>query len=318
MTNDRRPNDTPANHATGGTRVEQLTESYRFDGELATLLTAFQYAADGITLTAASPRPLPVDAIDASTPGVATVFDPASSLVFICYDERGHRMVNPIETAIITALTDTITSPTALAARSDGGTATPNPNSEPESKSGSAPLGEGPADAAAAAAANDTEDEPATADSLSMGVVTPHNAQRGALETRLPGDVTANTVEKYQGGERDIIAVSATVSDPEFARREERFILNPNRLLVAISRSRLLTVVVCPTALFEVAPADSERLDDGPVWARLFTLAVGRDSDPAWSGPLSEFTPRPVEHATETTVTVYPSTIDADTGGDQS
>ena len=57
----------------------------------------------------------------------------------------------------------------------------------------------------------------------SLGVVTPHNAQRGALETVLPGDVTANTVEKYQGGERDIIAISATVSDPAFARREERF-----------------------------------------------------------------------------------------------
>jgi superfamily I DNA and/or RNA helicase len=99
----------------------------------------------------------------------------------------------------------------------------------------------------------------------SFGVVTPHNAQRGALETVLLDNTTANTVEKYQGGERDIIAVSATVSDPEFARREERFILNPRRLLVAISRSRLLTVVVCSTALFEVAPEDSERLDDGPV-----------------------------------------------------
>jgi hypothetical protein len=62
-----------------------------------------------------------------------------------------------------------------------------------------------------------------------------------------------------------------THSNLEFARREERFILNPRRLLVAISRSRLLMVVVCSTALFEVAPEDSERLDDGPVCSRLFT-----------------------------------------------
>jgi hypothetical protein len=102
-------------------------------------------------------------------------------------------------------------------------------------------------------------------DPLSVGVVTPHNAQRGALEAVLPDSVTANTVNKYQGGERDVIAVSATVSDPRFARQEERFILNPRRLLVAISRSKLLTVVVCSTALFEVAPQDSERLEDGPV-----------------------------------------------------
>jgi len=151
-------------------------------------------------------------------------------------------------------------------------------------------------------------------DPLSVGVVTPHNAQRGALEAVLLDSVTANTVEKYQGGERDVIAVSATVSDPGFARQEDRFILNPRRLLVAISRSKLLTVVVCSTALFEVAPQDSERLEDGPVWARLFTQAVGRTVDPAWAGPLGEFVgDESTEHAT-VPVQVYPSTIE---GGDQ-
>lgn len=88
---------------------------------------------------------------------------------------------------------------------------------------------------------------------------------------------------KYQGGERDIITVSGTVSDPAFARREEEFIRNPRWLLVAISRSRLLTIVVCSTALFGIAPEDSDRLDDGLVWAGLFTQAVGRDPDPAWA-----------------------------------
>lgn len=70
-------------------------------------------------------------------------------------------------------------------------------------------------------------------DPPSVGVVTPHYAQRGALGIVLPDSVTANTVEKYQGGERDMIAVSATVSDPGFARKEERSILNPRRPLVS-------------------------------------------------------------------------------------
>jgi len=112
-----------------------------------------------------------------------------------------------------------------------------------------------------------------------------------------------------------MIAVSATVSDPQFARNEERFILNPRRLLVAISRSKLLTIVVCSTALFEVAPEDSDRLDDGPVWARLFTQAVGRDPDPAWSGPLGEFVDGGAEYAA-VPVQVYPSDIKA-TGGER-
>ena len=134
-----------------------------------------------------------------------------------------------------------------------------------------------------------------------------YNAQRGVLEGILSEEVTTNTVEKYQGGERDIIAVCGTVSDPEFARSEERFILNPQRLLVAISRSRLLTVVVCSTSLFEVAPEDSERLDHGPVWARLFTKAVGRASDPAWSGSLDQFVDADIEEYTTVPVSVHPS-----------
>ena len=88
-------------------------------------------------------------------------------------------------------------------------------------------------------------------------------------------------LEKYQGGERDIIAVSTTVSDPRFPRKKEQFILHPRWLFVVISRSKRLTIVVCSTALFEVAPEDSERLDNGPIWTRLFTQAVGRDPAPA-------------------------------------
>jgi hypothetical protein len=141
----------------------------------------------------------------------------------------------------------------------------------------------------------------------SFGVVTPHNAQRGALDLLLNDEMTANTVEKYQGDERDVIAVSATVSDPNFARREERFILNPNRLLVAISRSRLLTVVVCSSSLFEVAPKDTEQLENGPVWARLFVQAVGRDPDPIWTGELAKFVSDPVDAHSTVPVRVYPS-----------
>ena len=284
-------------------RIEQLTESYRFDEELAQLLTQFQYHEDGITLTAAAPRPLPTTSIDPTTAGLEAVFEAGSSLVFVCYDDREHRMVNQIETALIDALTAAV--PHEQRPRPDGGV-------------GRA-LGEGPGPAP-----DDTHAQPAGSDRtrqgsdevLQMGVVTPHNAQRGALETVLSDTVTPNTVEKYQGGERDIIAVSATVSDPQFARQEERFILNPRRLLVAISRSKLLTVVVCSTALFEVAPQDSDRLDDGPVWARLFTQAVGPDPSPAWAGALGEFVgDEKSEHAT-VPLGVYPSTIDP-TVGDQ-
>lgn len=289
-----RRNDDESSHPAVTLRFEQLTESYRFDEQLARLLTRFQYRDDDITLTAAEPRPLPTTSVDPATVGQEAVFESGSSLVFVCYDDREHTMVNPLERDVIDALARAIIhDPTP---RPDGERVASDANTSPERGTGQ-PVDE-------------------TGEPVSMGVVTPHNAQRGALNAVLPSLVTANTVEKYQGGERDVIAVSATVSDPQFARKEEQFILDPRRLLVAISRSKLMTIVVCSTALFELVPEDSDRLDDGPIWAQLFTQAVGRDPDPAWSGALGEFVGNDSSVHADVPVQVYPSDIDAD-GGDQ-
>jgi hypothetical protein len=290
------PTDHPAlttSHTARPITSHQLAVSYRFDAELAALLTDFQYAVDGLTLEAAQERSLPARAYDAPTPGVAAVFDTDASLVFITYDDRSHRMVNPIETTIVTALADAIVTPPAHPHHTTSDTAP-----------GGGPLAE---DSPASAATGTTPPQ-TRADSTvapSFGVVTPHNAQRGALEATLPEHVTANTVEKYQGGERDLIAVSATVSDPEFARREEQFILNPRRLLVAISRARYRSVVVCSRALFEVTPRDATRLDIGPLWARLFALTTDSDPDPTWTGHLADFTSSTASEHADTTLRVY-------------
>jgi hypothetical protein len=67
-------------------------------------------------------------------------------------------------------------------------------------------------------------------------------------------------------------------------------------------------------ALFEIAPEDSDHLDDGPVWACLFTQAVGRDADPAWAGPPGEFTGEKTNEHAAVPVRVYPGAIDIDGG----
>jgi len=188
-------------------------------------LTQLQYREDGISLTAAESRPIQTHHITPPTTGIKAVFEAASSLVFVCYDNREHTMVNPIEAHLIRALTTAIDHeplprPDGGADRALAGGPTTHDEAHPPANK---------------AAPQSDRTNP------TVGVVTPHNAQRGALGTDLQATVTANTVEKYQDGERDIIAVSATVSDPQFARTEERFILNPRRVLVAISRSRLFT-----------------------------------------------------------------------------
>lgn len=105
-----------------------------------------------------------------------------------------------------------------------------------------------------------------------IGIVVPHRAQRAALQRRFPELAEAgaiDTVERFQGGERDLIIVSATASDPQFVLAEARFLLNPNRLNVAFSRPRKKLIVVGSTTIFRLMPPDMETFEDALLWKRL-------------------------------------------------
>jgi hypothetical protein len=105
-----------------------------------------------------------------------------------------------------------------------------------------------------------------------LGVVVPHRAQRAALRALFPDLANAggiDTVERFQGGERDLIVVSATASDPEFVLAEAGFLLNPNRLNVAISRPRKKLIVIGSTTIFRLVPPDMEVFESALLWKRL-------------------------------------------------
>jgi len=121
------------------------------------------------------------------------------------------------------------------------------------------------------------------------GIVTPHNAQRGLLKNELGDDADIDTVERYQGGERDLIIVSGTASDRESIRKKHDFILNPNRLNVAMSRMKKKLVVVASKSLFEVIPTDAKDYEDALLWRGLYHEVNADQSEPLWSGDLSDF-----------------------------
>jgi len=103
-----------------------------------------------------------------------------------------------------------------------------------------------------------------------IGVVVPHRAQKALLAARLPHLADSiDTVERFQGGERDLIIVSATVSDREFAESESGFLLEPRRLTVAVSRPKRKLIVVASRALFDLIPADLDDYERGSLWKRL-------------------------------------------------
>ncbi len=103
-----------------------------------------------------------------------------------------------------------------------------------------------------------------------LGVVVPHRAQKALLAARLPHLAESiDTVERFQGGERDLIIVSATVSDREFADSESDFLLEPRRLTVAVSRPKRKLIVVASRALFDLIPQDLDAYERGSLWKRL-------------------------------------------------
>jgi Cdc6-like AAA superfamily ATPase len=121
-----------------------------------------------------------------------------------------------------------------------------------------------------------------------LGVVVPHRAQRAALKELFP-DLAArgaiDTVERFQGGERDLIVVSATASDPEFVLAEASFLLNANRLNVAFSRPRKKLIVIGSTTIFRLVPPDMEVFESALLWKR---LRYEFSAEVLWEGEIAD------------------------------
>jgi predicted RecB family nuclease len=80
-------------------------------------------------------------------------------------------------------------------------------------------------------------------------VVAPYNMQVHCLRERLPGGVDVGTVDKFQGREAPIVFFSMASSCGDDVPRGLEFLFSRNRLNVAISRARVLAVVVCSPVL---------------------------------------------------------------------
>ncbi|MGB7356621.1 MAG: TM0106 family RecB-like putative nuclease [Mycobacterium sp.] len=95
-------------------------------------------------------------------------------------------------------------------------------------------------------------------------VVTPYNAQVALTRRRLDAagltDVRAGTVDKFQGQQAPVVFVSMTASSADDVPRGITFLLNRNRLNVAVSRAKYLAVIVRSAQLTEHLPGTPDRL----------------------------------------------------------
>jgi uncharacterized protein len=75
-------------------------------------------------------------------------------------------------------------------------------------------------------------------------VVAPYNMQVNLLKRTLPPEARVGTVDKFQGQEAAVVLVSMTTSSEDDLQRHIEFLFSKNRLNVAISRARCLSVVL--------------------------------------------------------------------------
>lgn len=97
-------------------------------------------------------------------------------------------------------------------------------------------------------------------------VVAPYNAQvlllREQLDAAGLAGVGVGTVDKFQGRQAPVVFVSMTASSIDDVPRGISFLLNRNRLNVAVSRAKYATVIVRSPALTEYLPATPGGLVD--------------------------------------------------------
>ena len=89
-------------------------------------------------------------------------------------------------------------------------------------------------------------------------VLAPYNAQVALVRARLTaaglGEVRVGTVDKFQGGQAPVVFISMTASSVDEVPRGISFLLNRNRLNVAVSRAQYAAVIVRSELLTDYLP----------------------------------------------------------------
>jgi uncharacterized protein len=80
-------------------------------------------------------------------------------------------------------------------------------------------------------------------------VVAPYNAQVACLAESLPPGARVGTVDRFQGQEAAVSIFSMATSSVEDLPRNLEFLFSLNRLNVAVSRARGLSILVCSPEL---------------------------------------------------------------------
>ena len=119
-------------------------------------------------------------------------------------------------------------------------------------------------------------------------VLAPYNAQVALVRHRLDaaglGGVRVGTVDKFQGAQAPVVFISMTASSIDDVPRGISFLLNRNRLNVAVSRAQYAAVIVRSRLLTEYLPATPAGLIDLGAFLALTDQRLPAGGVPAVAG----------------------------------
>jgi hypothetical protein len=211
----------------------KFSESFRLHSAMAEFLRQEIYSKDGIAYHSNRNQVLP--SVNITDQFVAAVLSPEYPLVVVVHDEASSQTRNPFEQSLVASMLEVL---------ADTGLFALDPK-------------EG------------------------LGVVVPHRAQRADMQVQFPQlsvidpdtGVTllsaVDTVERFQGGERTVVLYSSTESDRDYLLASGKFLYDPNRLTVAISRAKQKMVLVASRSVFALFSSDEEAFANAQLWKNL-------------------------------------------------
>jgi hypothetical protein len=211
----------------------RFAESFRLHSAMAEFLRLEVYRHDGIAYH--SKKTDLLTAHDDEDALVAAVLRPDYPLVVVTHDEADSQVRNPFEQALIEPILRALADPTKYGLDALDG----------------------------------------------LGIVVPHRAQRAALQqafpelcildpmSGLPVRSAIDTVERFQGGERTVIMVSATESDRAYLLASSTFLLDPRRLTVAVSRAKRKMILVASRSIFSLFSPEEDVFANALLWKNL-------------------------------------------------
>lgn len=211
----------------------KFSESFRLHGAMAEFLRQEVYRHDGIAYHSHKRDLLP--AHPDADPFTAAVLRPEYPLVVVVHDECASQVRNAFEQALVAPVLRALADTDRYALDAEEG----------------------------------------------LGIVVPHRAQRAAMQeafpelcvvdaaTGLPARSAIDTVERFQGGERTVVLVSATESDRAYLLASSAFLLDPRRLTVAVSRAKRKMILVAASGIFSLFSPDEETFANALLWKNL-------------------------------------------------